>query len=423
MAKFCNQCGRPLEEGEICECQLKKDDQKTQDTTEDTTEDIGETKKISKEDIEKERKEKANNYENTNKRQNSNYKENNYSQKNQNNNANNSYYNSEYNGSYNNTNDKNFMDDLNYWQGRFQEKVGSSFKEKMDGFKEISDDMSSNSQEIIVPNRISSAEGEIPIKQYDIATFKNIFMGFIPYSKANCKMLVSNKRLLLSAKGLDLKGEMNYQNEFSINEISGIDFVQGFMPNLFRFLIGILICYLSIRIYVKVGFGIFGDSVLPNALISLVLGILASILIRRNNFLHLLASSAILYGYSIFAAYMIYNRNPWALTNIDSLTDIPPFYLILLLLVFIYTLFRVWMFAQVANLKLIIQTKPGLNAINIEKRNRKLFGLLDDAKDMNTGFTYIVPARDTELARRELGSIIKDIQNLGDDAIGKWKNI
>lgn len=418
MAKFCTQCGRPLKEGEICECQLEKNDKKRQDNSKD----YGETKKISKEDIEKERIKKDQKSFESNNKENISY-----------NNEENSQYQrpnrEEERRYYNNnepSNEKNFMDDLSYWQGRFQEKVGSSFREKMDGFKEMSNNLNNSSNNIILGPVVSPSEGEIPIKQYDIATFKNMFWGILTYAKANCKLLVTNKRLALSAKGRDYKGDINYQSEFEIDEIKGIHLVQGFIPNFFKFLIGILISVITIMLFALIAIGLFGNHPSMGGIVLIALGILFTILIKNSSLLNVIASSICFTG-AIFGTgskFFGLMADRFSYASSDGLDSLMIFLFSILSIIFaIMTIFRIWNFAQVPNLNLYINTKIATSAMSMEKRDSKLFGLLSDSTDINTGFDYVIPARDTKEAIRDLVSLIQDIQNLGDDAIGKWKNI
>ena len=146
-------------------------------------------------------------------------------------NRDNNYSNNTYNNS-SNANDKNIMDDINYWQGKFQDKLGSSFKDKVDDFKKMNEEINYTNNNVVIPSLINASEGEICVKQYDVATFKNVFMGFLTYSKANCKLLATNKRVLLSARGRDLKCELNFQNEFSLSDIAGISLISEYIHNL-----------------------------------------------------------------------------------------------------------------------------------------------------------------------------------------------
>lgn len=63
-------------------------------------------------------------------------------------------------------------------------------------------------------------------------------------------------------------------------------------------------------------------------------------------------------------------------------------------------------------------------AINIRRGGgvKRLIKRSSDAEqDNHTGFSEILPLKDTEKCIRELGAIINDIQKMGDYAVEKWK--
>ncbi|KWZ79207.1 hypothetical protein [Anaerococcus tetradius] len=375
MAKFCNQCGRPLKEGEVCDCQKNK------------------TEKLDKKDFA--RAEENRTYD---------------------------YSNSASNTSSSHSDDKNIMDDISYWQGKFQDKLGASFKEKVDDFKKMNEEINSYNDDVVIPSLINASEGEICVKQYDIATFKNMLMGFITYSKANCKLLVTNKRVLLSARGRDIKGNLNFQNEFSLSDIAGISLVSEYIPNPFKFILGLIISIFINTILVTMGGGNYDSGGFIMGILCIIIGLISSIMIKNNTILSLLASNVILAGATLsggvgaLTSMMTFESRQTALLKLIIFGIIAFFALI-------YTFLRIWAFAQVPNLTLSINTRSSFPAIDMRKREKKMFGLISDASGTNTGFDYVVPARDTELAIRELGSLISDIQSHGDYGIEKWKNI
>lgn len=377
MAKFCNQCGRPLKEGEVCDCQK------------------GKTEKLDRESLngafgsDRADENRTNNYSNK---------------------------------ASSNSDDKNIIDDINYWQGKFQDKLGSSFKDKVDDFKKMNEEINYNNEDVVIPRFINASEGEICVKQYDIATFKNMLMGFLTYSKANCKLLVTNKRVLLSARGRDIKGELNFQNEFSLSDIAGISLVSEYIPNPFKFILGLIISIFINTIFLGIGGGSYDSGGFIMGILCIIIGVVACIMIKNNNVLMLLASNMILAGATLsggvgaLTSMMTFESRQTAVLKLIIFGTIA-------FLALIYTFLRIWAFSQVPNLTLSINTKSSFPAIDMRKREKKFFGLVSDASGTNTGFDYVVPSVDTDLAIRELGSLISDIQSHGDYGIEKWKNI
>jgi len=94
----------------------------------------------------------------------------------------------------------------------------------------------------IVPDSIKSDEGEIPVKQYNIAILRNLFK----FERAEGRMQVTNKRLVFRAAGRSVRGRTTLQHEYAINEIAGIEAVRNYKFSI-QYLVGaILIICLSI---------------------------------------------------------------------------------------------------------------------------------------------------------------------------------
>lgn len=65
----------------------------------------------------------------------------------------------------------------------------------------------------IVPENISANDGEIPIKQYNVATLRNRFLG-ITISKAIGRLQITNKRVIFRAAGRCLRGRTGSLSDF-----------------------------------------------------------------------------------------------------------------------------------------------------------------------------------------------------------------
>ena len=385
MAKFCTKCGRPLEEGEVCDCTKSKE-------TYNNTQGQG-----------------SQNFQNQTGQQNFNYQ----------------------GGNNKSFEDKNLKDDFNYWQGKFQEKVGESFKEKVNDYKKMNDEMN-YSGGIIVPEIIAGSEGEIPVRQYDLTVFKNVFLGFFTYSKSIGKLLVTNKRVLFSAKGRNINGTTNLQNEFNLNEIAGMSASKNYIPHIGKFILGLIFTSFISSILLGINARLFYDSpaaIKFSGLIFIAIGILASILIKKNNFLSLLAATVILTGATLLLGTGVIESYLPIFANYGyGYYDTPGgfmflIYIILDIIFFVYYIIRLWVFSQIPNLTFYMDTRAKSSVIFIERRKRRFLGLFVDNKSENSGFDYVLPTPETDLALREVGAIISDIQTQGDYGINKWKNI
>ena len=80
---------------------------------------------------------------------------------------------------------------------------------------------------------------------------------------------------------------------------------------------------------------------------------------------------------------------------------------------------QLYLFCYKPNLVIDIKTKGGMAPISIKRQGRGFFPALFTGED--SGFREVLPAKDTDLAIKEIGALLNDIQKLGDFGIEKWK--
>lgn len=265
----------------------------------------------------------------------------------------------------------------------------------------------------IVPENVTANEGEIPIKQYTVATLRNRFLG-ITISKAIGRLQITNKRVIFRAAGRCLRGRTAIQQEFSIDEIAGADVRREYSFTFWDVLIGLIIWAIG-------GFvGLVGLSIFPRsgsggaiAFFNFLFGtaaLLPFFLLHKKFGIKLLSLGASSGFY--FASTGI---NPFR--NYSSADFLYLFAAISVIL----SLICLVIFAIKPNLVLTIKTKSSVEAIDIQKKKNVLPGL-ESSKEEHTGFTEVLPAENIEEAVKEVCAIISDIQRLGDFGIEKWKN-
>lgn len=93
---------------------------------------------------------------------------------------------------------------------------------------------------LITPDSISSNEGEIPVKQYDVAVLRTR----LKFMRAEGRMQVTNKRLLFRATGRSVRGRTTLQHEFAIDDIAGIEARRCFRFSFFDFFCGLALAAL-----------------------------------------------------------------------------------------------------------------------------------------------------------------------------------
>ena len=270
----------------------------------------------------------------------------------------------------------------------------------------------------IVPDCINATEGEIPVKQYDLAILQNRFF-VIPYAKAIGKLQVTNKRVIFRAPGRSILGRSTIQYEFAIDELSGIEVRRDYYFSFWDFIASLLINNLGLAC----GLLILGVLFLMNFL-------------EDGQYTSFIFSGMVAIG---GFCPMIYAKKHWlvkifclgcSLGGCTSIltkcfgNDLFTFLvgtaiLVISILILVMIIFN----AVRPNLVFIIKNKSSHDTIDITRRSgtRNLLGLSVDSEDDHTGFFEVLPGDDADICIRELNAMITDIQKLGDFAINRWK--
>ena len=245
----------------------------------------------------------------------------------------------------------------------------------------------------IAGDLIAYCDGEVHVKQYHVANFRSR----LQWLWAEGKIQVTNKRVILRASGKSIIGRTVLQQEYIIDEIAGVGVSKGVRFSFWDFILVFLllfpICFTLIGGMVA---GVFMQNDTLGFIIACIFGFGAlapNFLIHKRLFLKSLccASSA--------GAFLAVARFGSGFFNILG---------IIAALLGIFTLF---LFALKPSVSIAIMSKAGTGspiAIFSTQHFR-----LENAKE-------ILPAPETDLANKELGAIISDIQKLGDYGIEKW---
>ena len=252
----------------------------------------------------------------------------------------------------------------------------------------------------IVPDNLSANANEKPIRQYTLAVLRSQ----LQFRRAEARLQVTNKRLLFRATGRSRRGKTTLQHEFDINRICGVEIHQDYRFNI----IDLLICFLLIIV------GAFIGAIIP--------GILRGNAIAQGLFA-LVACVAFLAPF--FLLYRLFPVKVMscaaALTCASTVRESPneffsglsiPFVLVSFILLFI----AVCLFCVKPNLIMTVKTLDDGAPIEIRSRNILTLG----RPGRHTGFDEVLPGEDADHAIRELGALIRDVQELGDNAIPKW---
>lgn len=265
----------------------------------------------------------------------------------------------------------------------------------------------------IVPDSIIPDEGEIPIRQYHIATLRSIFKGMY----AEGRLQVTNKRVLFRAAGISLLGTTELQHEFSIEEISGIEIRRDHRIGLFHFLIAFFMASFFMNMSSGI-FSFFSSGATIFATIFATILSAASIglfFYLEKKFFVKLILSAIAFG-SIMATG--FSTQLFFIPESDGIV-----YSILGTVTGILMIISMIVIGFVPNLVIEIKTKSASSPIEIRRKesNGLLAFLFNMPKKDYTGFADVMPGRDTQKAIKEIGAMINDINVLGDIAVENWK--
>lgn len=282
----------------------------------------------------------------------------------------------------------------------------------------------------VVPDCIEQEDNEIIVKQYNIAKLRTR----IKFMWAEGRMMITNKRLLFRAAGTSLTGDLLQEHQFTLDEIAGVEFQRD---NKFSFLnlLGTLFVanggLMAVLIPLVVAFVLGFKNAIENAesmsamktlstvcvilafffLIFGLIGVLASIFLYQKQWLKVLLSGAA----EAFPVLSIILFVTFGLGKLDKNAMIAFIVIgaIVLLISVICTIINSIIVCFVPNLVITIKTKGGQGAISVGSKN----AIVD--RDYS-GFMEVLPWEDTNMAINELGTMIDDLQKMGDYAVEKW---
>lgn len=249
----------------------------------------------------------------------------------------------------------------------------------------------------IVPDLVAPCENEIPIKQYHVVDIRSRLQGLW----AEGRIMVTNKRLLFRASGRSFIGRTRVEQEYELDEISGINISHGVRFSLFDFFNSLLLAALCGALV----FLLLGKE--PAWLLPLLMtaGCIAGLyfLGRKRHHWKLVLSTA--------GAMGALKLMLWAQIGHHTLLD--GLFTVAMVLLLIAALIFLFMSGMKPVVSLAIMCKSGTD-VAIGYQSIQHFRL-QTAQEL-------LPTAETETAIREVGAMINDIQRLGDYGIEKWKN-
>lgn len=259
----------------------------------------------------------------------------------------------------------------------------------------------------IVPESIELDEGEIPIKQYNIATLQTK----LKLTRAEGRLQLTNKRVLFRANGFSPAGKTTYQQEFALDKIDGVEIRRDYR---YRFCDGLFAFFLSLFIMQEVES--FTDALFSTEFwmpLMALLGFASCVpfFLTKGKWLQKLLILSVGFGFCGAQDYAHMFTRLLHMTLHQSgaqLICIP----IMSILYFI----SLFLYAFKPNLLIEFKTGSG-NAVQIRHKD-PIFSM---RREVYSGFAEVLPGKDVELAIKEVGTIVDDIKTLGDLGVEKWR--
>ncbi len=250
--------------------------------------------------------------------------------------------------------------------------------------------------------------------QYNLAVLRSR-LAFFSYKKALAKLQITSKRILLRTSGCVFGKKNTVQQEFDIDDVSGVEIPKGFVFRFWDFFVGMLISFAGFFcVWLVTGIVMF--------ILSEVLSSSYSEIAIISKFI-ILAITAALFAYSIkicrekrdnsqiklllcLGAMGVNATVNMSDIDFDSLSDavLPVLAVIIAVVDIVWLIYTLISFAHRATLILCIKTNLAANGIELREKH---FGL--PLRLMGKGsivYSEVIPAIDSDKCMQEINELI-----------------
>lgn len=242
----------------------------------------------------------------------------------------------------------------------------------------------------IVPELTAPCEGEVPVKQYHICNARARVRGLWQEGRIQ----VTNKRIMFRLSGRSWIGRAMSHSEFDLNEIAGVALSNGVRFSAWDMIVAVLLSMILIGLG-----GILGNF---SGILALFIGIALAapfFVIKKKYFIKVLSLAAAMGTLSAGIGVSSWRHPFIAKMNLCFLVIVVVLYMIALIL-----------FALKPSLSIQVMTKCASDSPIYIWSRQTFVSILE-----------ILPGEDADVAIEELGAMIRDLQELGDAGIAKWK--
>ena len=251
----------------------------------------------------------------------------------------------------------------------------------------------------IIPDCVEAEENELVVKQYNISKMRNR-MRFL---KAEGRLMITNKRLILRAAGTSFAGHTTMMQQFNLDELAGVNFDINYKFSIINLIECIL---LQLIMYAICTFTLFSfnnkAAVITTGIIITLVGLIPSFVVYKRFWLKVACSTLSLAN---------------CIVCIFTTHTAVILFIILGIITLIITIINLLAVCYLGNLMILVITKGGHGVLGFSGGLRRA-SLRAEVSSL--GYTDVMPWEDTQLAMNELGTILEDLQRNGDYAIQKW---
>lgn len=260
----------------------------------------------------------------------------------------------------------------------------------------------------IAPDCIEFDNGEIPIKQYNLAKLRSR----LKFTTAEGRMQITNKRLIFRASGFSPAGKTLYQNEFALDKIDGLEIRKDYrFRGIYLLFAWIMASLPPIATYFHKSYAT-GDGSVTGGVFAVIVGIALCIpffVVYRHYFLK---------WWCTYIGSFILSLSQTSL-QVGEFEGFVNFVAGLNVVVIILNLISLFLLCLQPNLVIEVKT-GGTPAMQIRHKYTSFF--IWRKMEEYSGFAEVIPWEDADLAIKEIGAIINDVKTLGDMGVEKWKD-
>lgn len=273
----------------------------------------------------------------------------------------------------------------------------------------------------VTPDNIALDNGEIPVKQYNVG----ILRSRMRFQRSEGRLQITNKRVLFRATGYSPAGKTTYQHAFSLDKIDGVEIHKDRRFRVPDFLFALLWDGLSLWfavlgaafIYGGFDLGTFGQIIAAILVAAVGIGAIAHFFSRRKKFFSKLLLTGVARG-GVLALINVIMSTPE--TTLNDIIASPSVVIWAVVYIVLSVLYYVSMFLFVVKPNLMIEIKTSSGSPGIQIKHKEISFIWHKSEEFS-GFTEILPWKDTDLAIKEVATIIDDIKTLGDFGVEKWR--